>query len=210
MAQAAAFDQAVEIFGEIGGVIASAFQGLRHQENFEARGIVGGGVFGQMLLEHGVADAVDVFVHLQNFAGAFEIELDKTAVNQIEHLAQDGRHFYELAHVGGSDLSGSRLHPHGDAHHQIADAFQIRGALQAGQQLPGAGLIDSRNGGGQVLVDVAFNDIEFLLAFFDGQKSHARRVGQEIADIESRVARDEERPESGARQIVERAAAFSN
>ena len=34
--QAAAFDQAVKIFGEIGGVIAGTLQGLRHEHQIEA------------------------------------------------------------------------------------------------------------------------------------------------------------------------------
>src|SRR5579864_5740507 len=35
MPQAAAFDQAVEIFGEIGGMVAGALQSLRHQDDFK-------------------------------------------------------------------------------------------------------------------------------------------------------------------------------
>lgn len=34
--QAAAFDEAVKIFGEIGGVIAGTLQRLRHQQHFKA------------------------------------------------------------------------------------------------------------------------------------------------------------------------------
>jgi hypothetical protein len=39
VAQTAAFDQAVEIFGEIGSVVAGAFEGLRHEEHVEAGGV---------------------------------------------------------------------------------------------------------------------------------------------------------------------------
>jgi hypothetical protein len=36
MPQAAAFDEAVEIFREIGGVVAGALQSLSHQQNLKA------------------------------------------------------------------------------------------------------------------------------------------------------------------------------
>src|SRR3954454_6008488 len=87
--QAATLDQAVEVFGEICGVIARAFQGLRHQQDFEARCVSLWNSLSQMFLEECVADTIDVLVHLQNFSRAFEIKLRESLVNQVEHVSED-------------------------------------------------------------------------------------------------------------------------
>ena len=73
MPQAAPFDEAVEIFGEIGGVVPGTLQGLRHKQHVKARRIALRRVFGEVLLKHGMTNAVDVFIHLQNLAGALQI-----------------------------------------------------------------------------------------------------------------------------------------
>jgi hypothetical protein len=64
MPQAAPFDQAIEIFGEIRGVVSGALQGLRHEQHIEAGRIALRYGFRQMFLEQSVADAVDVLIHL--------------------------------------------------------------------------------------------------------------------------------------------------
>ena len=51
-----------------------------------------------------MADAIDFLVHLQDVAGAFEIERGKSLVNQIEHVAQDNRHLHQVSHVGSGNL----------------------------------------------------------------------------------------------------------
>src|SRR5277367_638112 len=68
--QAAAFDQAVEIFGKIRGVVPGTLQSLRHQQHFEARRVALRAVFGEMFLKHRMTYAVDVLIHLQNLSRA--------------------------------------------------------------------------------------------------------------------------------------------
>src|SRR5271155_5138911 len=86
--QAAAFDKAVEIFGEIRGVIPGALQSLGHQKHVEARGIAVRRMFGQVFLEQSMTDSVDVLIHLQNLAGTLQIEIDESPINQVKHLPQ--------------------------------------------------------------------------------------------------------------------------
>src|ERR1700739_627011 len=100
MPQAAAVDQGLEILGKIGGVVSSSLQGLCHQQDFESGGVALRYSFSQVLLKERVADTVNILVHLQDGAGAFEIEGRKSLVDEIEHVAQDGGHFYQLAHIG--------------------------------------------------------------------------------------------------------------
>jgi hypothetical protein len=75
MPETAALDEAIEIFGQIGSVISGAFQSLRHEQDLKARRVALGHSFGEMFLEQSVADAVDVFIHLKNLAGAIQIEI---------------------------------------------------------------------------------------------------------------------------------------
>jgi hypothetical protein len=93
MPQAAALNQAVEIFSQVCGMVTGALQSLRHQYHVKAGGISLRRVFGEVLLEQGMADAVDVLIHLQNFPSALQIKFQEPAINQIKHLAQNCRHF---------------------------------------------------------------------------------------------------------------------
>jgi hypothetical protein len=63
VAQRVSFNQAVEFFGEILGVIAGALQRLRHEQNIEAQRIFLARVVGKVALEHRVADIVEFGVH---------------------------------------------------------------------------------------------------------------------------------------------------
>ena|SRR5215831_14177548 len=74
VAQRMPFDEGVQVFSEVGGVIAGAFKGLRHQKNFETDRLRLGGVIGKVLLEERVTDAVEFGIHAQNFASVFEFE----------------------------------------------------------------------------------------------------------------------------------------
>ena len=202
VAQAASFNKAVEFFGKVGGVISGALQGLGHQKYFEAGSVALRCIFSQVLLEHGVADAVDVFIHLQDFAGAFQIESDESFVNKVEHIAQNFRHGHELAHIGCGHFAGAGLHAQSNTHYQVTDAFEIGSALQAGQQLAGSGFINAGDGGGQLIVNLAFEQVELFFAIFDGEKCHAGIAGEQITDVESGVAGDQAGAEGEARKIL--------
>jgi hypothetical protein len=96
------------------------------------------------------------------------------------------------------------LHTQSDTHHQIANAFQVRSALQAGQKLARSRLVHARDGRGQPLVDITLDNVKLLLTLLDGQESHPRRVSNQVANIESGIARNEKSFEPGTRQIVKR------
>src|SRR6266849_4828297 len=81
--QASSLDQAVEIFCKISRVVSGALQRLRHKNHVEARRIIRR-VLREMLLKQAMADAVNVFVHLQNLPRALQIEIDESSVHQIE------------------------------------------------------------------------------------------------------------------------------
>src|SRR5580765_2934105 len=121
-----------------------------------------------------MANAVDVLVHLENLAGAVEVEGLKTCMDEVQHLTQGCGHLHELAHVGAGNLCRSRLNPERDAHYEITNAFEICRRFQAGQELTGADFIDSCDGGRQMLVDLTLNQVELFLAVFDGEESHTR------------------------------------
>src|SRR5581483_648033 len=58
--QAATFNQAVEILGQVGSVVPGALQSLSHQEDLKSRSVPGIDCFRQIFQKHTVADAVDV------------------------------------------------------------------------------------------------------------------------------------------------------
>jgi len=90
MPQAAAFDQTIEIFREVGGVVPCALQSLSHQQNLEAGGVPLRHSLGQVFLKQFVTDAINVFVHLQDLAGTIQVKVGKALMDQIQHLAQSG------------------------------------------------------------------------------------------------------------------------
>src|SRR5271165_3029477 len=55
---------------------------------------------------------------------------------------------------------------------------------------------------GQALVDLPLDQVQFLLAILDGQKRHARIVGQQVADVERRIPGDQAGLQREPRQIV--------
>jgi len=184
MPQAATLDEAVEIFGKISGVVAGTLQGLRHEQHFKAQGIAAPGLFSEMFLKQTMTNAVNIFVHLQYLAGALQVQIDESAINQVEHLAQDRRHLHQLAYIGGRHLPRARLHSHRHAHHQVADAFQSVVTFQLVNNWRARAsltLVKSRRGIRSI--DVALDHVEFLLALFDSQKCHTRRLNEQIRHI---------------------------
>src|ERR1700757_1124273 len=190
MPQAAAFDQVVEVFGKIGGVVPGALQGLGHQQDFESRCVALGNGFSQVLLKKRVADSINILVHLQDGAGALEIEGRKPLVYQVEHVAQDGRHLDQLANIGDRDPGGSILNAQGHTHYEVPDPFQVGRGFQAGKQLPGSGFVHASDSGWQALVDVALDDVQLFFAILDGEEGHAGRVCEQVANVESGVTRN--------------------
>src|ERR1700690_3888382 len=80
--QAASFDQVVEVLCEVGGVVSGALQSLRHQQYLKSGRVALRHGFCQMLLKESMADAIDLLIHLQHFAGTVQIERGKTLMNQ--------------------------------------------------------------------------------------------------------------------------------
>src|ERR1700756_1459406 len=191
VAQSVALDQAIEFFGKIFRVIAGALQGLRHEENVKAQGMFFARVIGQMPLKQGVADTVKFGVDAQNLASVFDVKGDKAAMDVIQHIADDGGHLYEVGNVAPGKLAAASLNALGHAHHKVANPLQVGDALEAGEELPGLAFVDAGDGAGQLLVDAAFDLIQFFLAVSNGEKGHAGRVGQQILNVEGGVASDE-------------------
>src|SRR6266496_2057742 len=94
--QAAAFNQAVKVFCQVGRVVSSALQGLGHEQDLEVGCVSLGYIGGKVLLKQGVANAINFLVHLQYFARALQVKSREALVDQVEHIAQHDRHFHQL------------------------------------------------------------------------------------------------------------------
>jgi len=166
------------------------------------QGIVLGGAVGEMLLEHGMADMVQIGIDAQYFASIFHVQRAEAAIDFVEHVVEDDCHLHELARVRTRDRAGSRLDALGDAHDQVANAFQVGDALQTREQLAGPSLADAGDGSGEALVDLAFDLVEFFLTIAHCEEGHAGGIGEQIANIEGGVARDEAGFESEPQQFI--------
>src|SRR2546425_12885983 len=58
MTQGMPFDEAVEFFGKVFGMVAGAFEGLGHEQDIKAERIPLAYVVGQVPLEQGMADSI--------------------------------------------------------------------------------------------------------------------------------------------------------
>ncbi len=181
VASRVSFNQRVEFLGQILGVIAGSFERLCHQEDLEARRIP---VADEMFLKQTMTDVVEFRINAQHLTGSFQIEMSEPVVNVFKHVMEDDGHLNKVAEVRGRNRMRFSVQAIRDAHHEVSDPLQVGNALEARQQLASPRFIHARDCSGQPLIDLALDLIEFLLAVADRQKGHARRIGQQIPDVE--------------------------
>jgi len=170
-----AFDEAIEFFCEILGVISRTLQSLGHEQDVESNRITFMDIIRKVKLKERVTDAIEIGVRSQYLAGFLHVKRDETVVDILQHLPNNHRHLNEIAHIATRDLSAAGLNPMGDTHDEIADSFQIGDAFEAGQQLARFALVDASDGPGQLLVDAPLDLIEFLFAIANREKRHSGR-----------------------------------
>jgi len=201
VAETSSFDQVVQVFGQVRGVVACPFQCLRHQENFKTRCVSLRNCFGEVFLEEGMAHAVDIFIHLEDFSCAIQIEGGESGVNEIEHVPQNAGHLDQLAHVRRRDLRLAVLNSESNAHDEISNTLEVSRGFQARKELPGTELIHTRDGRGKALVDLPFDLVEFLFTLLDCKEGHAGGVGKQVPYVKGGIPCDEAGPEREIRQI---------
>lgn len=164
VADGVAADDVADFLREVFGVIAGAFEGLRHKDDLEAG--LAGNVFGVLDVaeEDEVAQAINFGVGAENVDGFADIAGGESFADVGEHFFEDGGHVSEVAGVLGIDAAGSGLGAVGEAKKQVADALEADHKFHAGEKFAGFGWGNFRNEGGDGAVDLHVEGIEFALA----------------------------------------------
>ena len=164
VADVLALDDVDDVFGDVGGVVADAFEIFGDEDEFE-RGEDHAGIahhVGEELAEDLVAVVVDLIVHGENFLGELDVAADDGVQSVADHFFGDFAHAREIdvrfhARVTQDADAGLR-----DVDGLIADALEI--------------VVDARNGedeaevGGHQLMEREKLDdavVDFELKFVD-------------------------------------------
>jgi hypothetical protein len=122
-----ALDDVDDVFGDVGGVVADAFEVFGDEDEFE-RGEDHAGVahhIGEQFAEDLVAVVIDLVVHRQNFLGEFDVAADDGVQCVANHFFSDFAHARKIdirlhARVAQDADAGLR-----DVDGLIADTFEI-------------------------------------------------------------------------------------
>ena len=149
-----------------------------------------------------MADAIDLLIHLKHLAGAIHIQIEKPLMNKssMSRRTDDISTKWRISEAGTLLVLG--LKTQCSAHDEVSDALQIGCRFQTGKQLAGTGFVHACDGFRHPLINLAFEQIEFLFTLLDGQEGHSRRCGQEIAKVERGIASDKAGFQCQTDQIV--------
>ena len=141
-------DEVADFFGEIFGVIAGAFEGLRHEDDLQAG--LAGNVFRilDVAKKDEVAEPIHFGVGAEDIDRLADIARGEGCAHIGKHFFEDGSHVGEVASVLGIDASGRGLSAVGEAEQQVADALEADHELHAGEKFAGLGGADSGDSGG--------------------------------------------------------------
>src|SRR5690242_858128 len=180
MARGMAADQMADFFGEILGVISSAFQRLRHEDDLQAG--LAGNIFRVLDVaeEDQVAQAVDVSIGAENINGLADIAIREGGGTVGEHFFQPGCHLGEFASVLGINAATDGLGAGGKVEQMIANALETNHELHASKEFTGVGGLDGGDGGGHAIVDFEVQSIEFALALAHGIEQRAGTGGDSL------------------------------
>jgi hypothetical protein len=186
-----ALNQSIQLLCQVLSMVACAFEGLRHQQYLETRRLTIAGMFREVFLKQAMADVIQFRVNVKYLPGPFQIQRRKAAVNVLQHVMENDRHLNQVPDIGGGNFVPFPVKPVCDAHHKVADPFEVGDAFEASQQLTSTGFVHTSDRARETFVDLPLNLIKLLFAVANGKESHARRIREEIADIEGRVARNQ-------------------
>src|SRR5690348_2717010 len=184
VADVAAGDEVDDVFGDVGGVVADAFEIFGDHDEFEGRED-DGGIFhhvGEQLAKELIAKAIDLVVTLEDGLREFLVAADK----RVEAIADHG--FGEFAHARKIDVRLYLRVAHdahggmGDVDGLIADAFKVAIDARHGEKKAEVG------SHGRLKSQGALNAlVDFDLHFVDGVFLGEDGFGEALVAIENGV-----------------------
>lgn len=158
MTQAAALDEAEQFLGKIGGVIAGAFQGLRHQHGAGAVLHVFS-CASDMPQKKRLVDAVDFAVGAKHGVRRLKVAVRKSVPHVLQHLLQNVQHLHQVLSVSFRQCLLQTVRALRDSPEQITNAFEICAETQTGEQFTRFRFGNLRDGGRQLLVNLLLEAI---------------------------------------------------
>jgi len=99
VAETAAFDQPEQFFGEVGGVVSGALEGLAHEEHVCGVQGLSGIAVGYVASKQGAIKLVDFAVGAKDEACGIQVALGETLADTLQHLLEDIGHFKQRLRV---------------------------------------------------------------------------------------------------------------
>ena len=124
-----------DFLGDVLGVVASALDGLCHQQHVRRVVPRHSALILQVTDKDQVAAPVDLRIGAQHPDGAVQILKRKGLIDLEQHLLQCRSHPGQVFHVFGRDLRADSAHSSHERPQQVTDAFQVDHEFQAGEQL---------------------------------------------------------------------------
>ena len=177
MADVAADDDVDDVLGDVGGVVADAFEVFGDQNQLECREDHGG-IFhhvGKQLAEHLIAQAVHFVVAAHDGIGQLDVALHEGVEAVADHAFGEVAHARQIhvgLHLGMPEDAHGGL---GDVDGLVADAFEVAiDARDADEepQIRGHGLLE----GQQARDAVVHFDLQFVDGVFLGEHGFRQRL----------------------------------
>jgi hypothetical protein len=159
VANGASADEMADLFGNIFGVIASAFEFLGHEKDVETveLSVMRSGL---KVSEHDyIAKAIHLSVGTEDVYGSVEIAQAEGILNVRDHLFEARRHSGEIGAVDDVDLRRDGFGAIGDIEEEVADTFERDDELHAGEEFTSFVFADAGDGGSNEIVDIAIERI---------------------------------------------------
>lgn len=131
MAHSAALDQMTNLFGEILGMVAGAFEGLSHEEDFETQSDITGFPAHLSGVDTG-AQGIHLAVKTVSGERRLHVSLRVSFVYEREHLLEDLAHVVEIGTILRGNLVAIGSRAPDDGEYKISYALEIEHELQAG------------------------------------------------------------------------------
>ncbi len=106
-------------------MIPDSFQRLGREQDVEILLLAGAAWRRQMSLKQSMAQAIYFGIRFQNALRVRQVASEKALMDLLQHLAEQGRHLYQLPRIRSWQLFPPRFQLHYSARRQVADSLEI-------------------------------------------------------------------------------------
>src|ERR1700693_5512073 len=192
VANAASADKVANFFRQVLGVVAGAFERLRHEDNLQAGMVRDVLRILDVTQEDDIAQAVHLGIGAKDIDGFLDILLGKRLADISQHLLQHRGHLGQVAGILRVEAVARSLRAGGKAQEQVPNALESDHDFHACEQLPGFGLWNAGDSRGHTGVHFPVNGIKFFFALPDvvqaGHRSGGNTLGRDSRSLAGQFA----------------------